>query len=42
MQQTSEVNVKGFHVRGYAGNTGEDHGDQLQAMPEWLKQLKIK
>ena len=42
MQQLSEVNVKGFHIRGYAGNTGEDHGDQLQAMPEWLKVLKIR
>lgn len=42
MQQTSEVNVKGFHIRGYAGNSGEDHGDQLQAMPEWLKLFKIK
>ncbi|MFT3746613.1 MAG: hypothetical protein QM785_20260 [Pyrinomonadaceae bacterium] len=42
MQQTSEVDVKNFHIRGYAGNTGADHGDQLQAMPEWLKLLKIK
>lgn len=42
MQQTSEVNLKGFHIRGYAGNTGEDHGDQLQAMPEWLKEFKLK
>lgn len=42
MQQVSEVNVKGFRIRGYAGNTGEDHGDQLQAMPEWLKLLKAK
>ncbi len=42
MQQLSEVNIKGFHVRGYAGNTGEDHGDQLQAMPQWLKLLDIK
>ncbi len=42
MQQLSEVKVKGFHIRGYAGNTGADHGDQLQAMPEWLKLLKIK
>lgn len=42
MQQLSEINVKGFHIRGYAGNTGEDHGDQLQAMPEWLKLLKIR
>jgi hypothetical protein len=42
MQQVSEVDVKKFHVRGYAGNTGADHGDQLQAMPEWLKLFKIK
>ena len=42
MQQLSEVTVKGFRILGYAGNTGEDHGDQLQAMPEWLKLLKIK
>lgn len=42
MQQTSEVDVKGFRIRGYAGNTGADHGDQLQGMPEWLKVLKIK
>ncbi len=42
MQQLSEVDLKGFHIRGYAGNTGADHGDQLQAMPEWLKLLKIK
>jgi hypothetical protein len=42
MQQLSAVNVKGFHIRGYAGNTGQDHGDQLQAMPEWLKILKLK
>lgn len=42
MQQLSEVDVKGFHIRGYAGNTGADHGDQLQAMPEWLTVLKIR
>lgn len=42
MQQLSEVNAKGFHVRGYAGNTGEDHGDQLQAMPKWLKLLDVE
>lgn len=42
MQQVSEVDAKNFHIRGYAGNTGADHGDQLQAMPEWLKLLKIK
>lgn len=42
MQQLSAVDVNGFHIRGYAGNTGEDHGDQLQAMPEWLKVFRIK
>ncbi len=42
MQQLSEVKAKGFQILGYAGNTGADHGDQLQAMPEWLKILKIK
>lgn len=42
MQQLSEIDVKGFHIRGYAGNTGADHGDQLQAMPEWLKIFNIK
>ncbi len=42
MQQLSEIDVKGFHLRGYAGNTGTDHGDQLQDMPEWLKVLKVK
>lgn len=42
MQQLSEVKVKGFRILGYAGNTGADHGDQLQAMPYWLKTLKIR
>ena len=42
MQQISQVDAKNFHIRGYAGNTGADHGDQLYAMPEWLKLLKIK
>jgi len=42
MQQLSEVDVKGFHIRGYAGNTGADHGDQLQAMPHWLKELDVR
>lgn len=42
MQQLSAVNANGFHIRGYAGNTGADHGDQLQAIPEWLKVLSVK
>lgn len=42
MQQLSEVKANGFQILGYAGNTGADHGDQLYAMPEWLKIFKIK
>ncbi len=42
MQQISQVDAKGFNVRDHAGNTGADHGDQLYAMPEWLKLFKIK
>jgi hypothetical protein len=42
MQQISRVDAKGFHIRGHAGNTGADHGDQLYAMPEWLKLFKIR
>lgn len=42
MQQLSEVKAGGFQILGYAGNTGADHGDQLYAMPEWVKLLKIK
>ncbi len=42
MQQLSEVNAKRFRIFGYAGNTGADHGDQLQAMPYWLKVFDIK
>lgn len=42
MQQLSEVDKKGFHVRGYAGNTAPDHVDHLHAMPAWFKLLRIK
>ncbi len=41
MQQLSEVSAKGFKIRGFAGNTGIDHGDHLNAMPAWLKLLDI-
>ena len=41
MQQLSAVDLKGFHLRGYAGNTAPDHVDQLQAMPSWLGLLRI-
>jgi hypothetical protein len=36
MQQLSAVDVGGFHIRGYAGNTAPDHIDHLQAMPYWF------
>ena len=42
MQQLSEVRSGGLHVIGYAGNTAPDHVDFLQAMPAWLKMLRIK
>ncbi len=42
MQQLSEVNAKGFKIRGFAGNTGIDHGDHLNAMPAWLKLLNMR
>jgi hypothetical protein len=42
MQQLSAVNVRGFHIRGYAGNTAPDHVDHLHAMFEWFKLLDIE
>jgi hypothetical protein len=42
MQQLSEVDVKGFRIRGYAGDTAPDHVDHLHAMPHWLKELDVR
>jgi hypothetical protein len=39
MQQLSVVDVGGFHMRGYAGNTAPDHIDHLHAMPAWFALL---
>ena len=36
MQQLSAIDVKGFHLRGYAGNSAPDHVDFLHAMPAWF------
>jgi hypothetical protein len=36
MQQLSAVDAGGFHLRGYAGNTAQDHVDFLHAMPAWF------
>jgi hypothetical protein len=42
MQQLSAVDVRGFHLRGYAGNSAPDHVDHLQAMPAWFGLLRVK
>jgi hypothetical protein len=42
MQQLSAVDVRGFHLRGYAGNSAPDHVDHLQAMPAWFQLLRFK
>jgi hypothetical protein len=42
MQQLSAVDVKGLHLRGYAGNTARDHVDFLHGMPAWFQLLKIR
>lgn len=36
MQQLSAADASGFHLRGYAGNTAQDHVDFLHAMPAWF------
>jgi hypothetical protein len=41
MQQLSAVDNRGFHLRGYAGNTAPDHVDHLQAMPTWFRLLHL-
>jgi hypothetical protein len=42
MQQLSAVDARGFHLRGYAGNSAPDHVDHLQAMPAWFRLLHVK
>jgi len=42
MQQLSAVDVRGFHLRGYAGNSAQDHVDHPQAMPAWFRLLRFK
>ena len=41
MHQTSAVDAKSLHVRGYAGSTAPDHVDFLHSMFEWFGLLKI-
>jgi hypothetical protein len=42
MQQLSVADAKGLHIRGYAGNTAQDHVDHLHAMFEWFKLLDVE
>jgi hypothetical protein len=42
MQQLSVAQTGRLYIFGYAGNTAPDHVDHLQAMPFWLKRLRIK
>jgi hypothetical protein len=42
MQQLSLAGLKGFHMRGYSGNTAPDHVDYLHAMPAWFPLLRIR
>ncbi len=36
MQQLSAVDAGGFHLRGYAGSSAQDHVDLLHAKPAWF------
>jgi hypothetical protein len=42
MHQLTAVDARGFHVRGYTGETAPDHIDHIHAMSEWLAFLKVK
>ena len=42
MQQLSALDVKGFHLRGYAGNSAPDHVDFLHGMPAWFGLLRVR
>jgi hypothetical protein len=42
MQQLSAIDIRGFHLRGYAGNSAPDHVDFLHGMPAWFELLKVR
>jgi hypothetical protein len=42
MQQLSAMDVRSFHLRGYAGNSAPDHVDFLHAMPAWFGLLRSR
>ena len=39
-QRLSDTHAGRFRVQGYAGNTGPDHVDLLEALVEWLRLLR--
>ena len=40
MQQLSEVKSGRFDILGFAGNTGPDHIDHFQGLPEFLRMAR--
>jgi hypothetical protein len=42
LHQLTAADAGSFHIRGYAGTTAADHVDQIHAMSNWLKLLKVK
>ena len=42
MRQLSAVDAGGFHLRGYAGNSAQDHVDFLHAMPAWFGLVRVR
>ena len=42
MHQLTTVDARGFHVRGYSGDTAADHIDFIHSMSEWLGLFKTK
>src|SRR5262249_39058750 len=42
MQQLSDVRKEDLHVRGFAGNSAPDPVDHLHALPDFLRQLRLR
>lgn len=41
LKLTSSADLNGFHVRGYAGDTGPDHMRHLHALAVWLSRTSL-
>lgn len=41
LELTSSADLNGFHVRGYAGDTGPDHMRHLHALAVWLSRTSL-